>query len=104
VENTVTGSRFLPSILALALALSAILVPACGGGGDDDSGDDDAADDTGDDAGDDSGDDSGDDDTGQPTWAAMDSGTTRTLRAVWGASSDDVFIVGEAGTILLHGE
>ena len=35
-----------------------------------------------------------------PGWSVMASGTTRSLNAVWGSGPDDVFAVGEAGTIL----
>ncbi len=33
-------------------------------------------------------------------WAAMESGTTQFLRAVWGSSATNVFAVGDSGTVL----
>lgn len=33
-------------------------------------------------------------------WSPMESGTQKTLNAVWGSSASDVFIVGTLGTIL----
>lgn len=34
------------------------------------------------------------------TWSARTSGTTRALHAIWGSGANDLFVAGEAGTIL----
>ncbi len=34
------------------------------------------------------------------TWKPVGSGTTKNLRGIWGSDSQNIYIVGEAGTIL----
>ncbi len=36
----------------------------------------------------------------QPEWTTMSSGTTKNLNAVWGASANDVYAIGDSGLIL----